>query len=1244
MYLKSLEMIGFKSFPERTKLDFEPGLIAIVGPNGCGKSNIADAIRWVLGEQRPTALRGARMMDVIFSGTDTRKPLGMAEVSITFADCEGTLPTEFHEVTVTRRVFRTGEGEYFINKAPCRLRDIQRLFMGTGIGTASYSIMAQGQIDAILSSRPEDRRTVFEEAAGITQFKADRKEALRKLERTDANLLRLADVIREIKRQIGSLQRQAARARRYQELREKMRGLDLFATRRRLAALDVRLRELEAESGELAGQEAAGQERVAAAEQTAAAVRAEILESERRIGAATEAVAQEEGALQHAREMIRLSEQRIAECRAWAERDSREAAEARELLGQTRTRLAELLSGREELAARHGREAAALESLRQRAAEARQAVEECHAALQARRDEALERERRAARLQNQIAALENRQRAAALQRERLAAEHEQLGRTLESLAGNEEALAATLAGRRARAEADAARLDSLDGERREVAASLHALREESARLDSRLAARRAQLDLLAEQEAGAESFPSGSRLLLDGSNPLRLEEGIVRGPLAAAFGGTAAEYRPALEAVLRAWIDAVVLRHADDAAEVMRRLLRHGGGAASRLVAAAGVPDPPAVEAPAGLAPLRAHVRAAPGFESVADRLLANVFVAATLDDVPRPLPAGCTVVTAGGAVFHAGGCSELWLAEGQSASPLGRRMAIGDGEEEIAGLGRALAELKERLAEGERRQAELAAAVEAARRALEESRRLAAQTEGELQALRRDVERARERHGIVAGELEAAVAQTRESEEEKARLAAALEELTAGREAFVESLAALQKTLAEREGVHGARQQELTEARIREASLAQQLGHLAGQIEDHQARVAELERQLQGRGEGVRSHEESIRKLAGQIEATQAQLEPMRRRAEEARRRLGQWREAREERSRELERAEAALAAERQALEEIRARRGRLDVERAEARVRRQNHLDRVRSEYGLAPEELAATADPDWGAAGAPSPEEAEAAVAALGAELQQMGAVNLVAIEEHKELEERFAFLRAQEEDMLRSREQLTELLRRINKESAELFQATFEQANANFEKMFARLFNGGTARLVLLENAEDPLECGVEVIARPPGKRLQSISLLSGGERTMTAVSLLFAIYMIKPSPFCILDEIDASLDDSNIGRFVQVLKDFLAQSQFLIVTHNQHTIASSDIVYGITMPEKGVSKLVSLRLHDIGRRELEVAAGPPPPEPPTIPPKRRRVRRDEGGAAAVPAPAAPSAAAPAAAPPLQGAAV
>ena len=324
MYLKQLDILGFKSFADRTRLTFEPGMIAIVGPNGCGKSNVSDAIRWVLGEQRPTAIRCSKLVDVVFNGTDTRKPLGLAEVSITFADCEKELGTEYHEVTVTRRVYRSGEGEYFLNKVRCGLKDIKRLFMGTGIGTSSYSVMAQGQIDAILSSKPEDRRAVFEEAAGITKFKADRKEAMRKIDQTEQNLQREADVLREMKRQIGSLQRQVGKAKRYKELHEELRGLDIFLCKGKLQYFNLALegnaqkqRETDQAIIDLTAE-------VNAAESGTQQIHADMHALEERLGSLATEAAAADGAYSRAREVIGVNEQRIAEYRAWRDRDGRE--------------------------------------------------------------------------------------------------------------------------------------------------------------------------------------------------------------------------------------------------------------------------------------------------------------------------------------------------------------------------------------------------------------------------------------------------------------------------------------------------------------------------------------------------------------------------------------------------------------------------------------------------------------------------------------------------------------------------------------------------------------------------------------------------------------------------------------------------------------------------------------------------------------------------------------------------------
>ncbi|MBR1608261.1 MAG: AAA family ATPase, partial [Kiritimatiellae bacterium] len=434
MYLQALEINGFKSFANKTRLVFEPGITAIVGPNGCGKSNVSDAIRWVLGEQRASALRGGSMTDVIFNGTDDHKPLGMAEVSITFADCAGALGLEYEEVTVTRRVFRTGEGQYFINKTPCRLRDIQRLFMDTGIGTTSYSVMAQGQIDAILSSRPEDRRAIFEEASGITRFRADRREAIRKLDATDQNLARLADVIAELRRQIASLQRQASRARRFKELQAKLRTIDLYLTSLRLADLDSRGRALAQAFAAAQAEGNALRDAVEAAESSLETLRRAVAEAEQGISAAVEKAADAHNKRAQADEKLRGGALRISENRAWKERDEAELAQTLSVRdAQEKLRL----DLEEKLAPLDAAAAAALETLE--AARARfdslhGDSDEARAALQRLRDQSVELERTNARLQNELSAAEAADRESILRHERLSSEKTRLEASVRDLA------------------------------------------------------------------------------------------------------------------------------------------------------------------------------------------------------------------------------------------------------------------------------------------------------------------------------------------------------------------------------------------------------------------------------------------------------------------------------------------------------------------------------------------------------------------------------------------------------------------------------------------------------------------------------------------------------------------------------------------------------------------------------------------------------------------------------------------
>ena len=1179
MYLKQLELSGFKSFADKTKLVFEPGLVAIVGPNGCGKSNVSDAIRWVLGEQRPSALRGSKMLDVIFNGTDSRKPMTMCEVSITFADCEGTLPVDYNEVTITRRVFRTGDSGYFINRAPCRLKDIQRLFMGTGVGTTSYSVMAQGQIDAILSSRPEDRRTIFEEAAGITKYKADRKEATRKLDQTETNLARVSDVLRELKRQIGSLERQVAKAEKFKRLKAELRSLDLFAARGDVAALDERLAAIARERADVAAREETAQGDVARREAETAAMRSEIEEREGEINDCAETAAQDAANLEHAKDLISIGEQRIADYRAWADRDSREASEMRTQLVQLEGQISSLGEearrlDMEVLAAREERE-----TVQSRTEDERAQIDAMRRDLQSRRAESMERERRAAFLQNRLVTMDAKQHAADVQRERLTGERDKVQADAEALAEARATLEGVVETLQGREEEAAASVSGAERQLDDLRATIAAGREEMARISSRISASRAKIALLRDQEEHAESFGEGARLLLDSANPLGVPAGAIAGTLAGKFSAPP-EYRTALAAALGAWVDAVLVRGDRDAREIVAVLAARN--APARLVsaepsAAAAAPSP----ALPGLEPLAGLVEFAPDFAVRGADLLSGVFLARSLADVPPEIPHGAMVVTRDGEVFSSAGRCEVWSDEA-GMNPFSRHMEIEDGERLVSSEESHLASLEDDAEDVGRRASATAAALSGARAALDEVRRQLAQKEGELALVERDARRAAERLEQVAAELHLAAARTQEAERERDDVKSELQELIAGREGVIREIEEAQKTLSVREAEFNEFNRFLTEARVREANRVQELNQTNGKISIYKSRIDEINRSLDGRSKGMQSYDENIAKLTRQIEETRAKLGSMRVAAEESRARLEGLKAQRAERGRDLQRAEDSLAAMRQSLDAVRQRHSALDVENTEVAMRRQNRIERVQQEYAISTEEILSSPLPPW-PDGEPTLDVARARIAELNDSIAALGPVNLVALEEFDELQKRFKVESEQEQDLKKAKDELVELIRTINARSAEMFEETFSQANANFEKMFTKLFNGGTARLAIIENPEDPLECGVEIIARPPGKRPQSISLLSGGERTMTAVSLLFAIYLIKPSPFCLLDELDAALDDSNIGRFVQALKDFLVQSQFLIITHNQHTIENSGIVYGVTMPEKGVSKLVSMRM-------------------------------------------------------------
>lgn len=1182
MHLKSLEIVGFKSFADKTKLVFEPGMTAIVGPNGCGKSNVSDAIRWVLGEQSAKALRGSKMEDCIFNGTQNRKPLGMAEVSITFTNCEQVLHTDYHEVTITRRVFRSGEGQYFINKTACRLKDVQRLFMDTGVGTSSYSFMAQGRIDQILSARPEDRREIFEEASGITKYKSDKREALRKLEHTDANLLRLADVIREVKRQIGSLQRQAGKAQRYKSIREEMRVLDLFAGRNRLMDFEKARREGEAQINDLTAHITRAHEEVQTAEEKNVELRETILTVEREISAFMEAGVHAQSKLDRTQDLIRINNQRIEEYRRLSDRDTRDLDELNRQLSDYTSMLTELEEKLVSMKAQRLQTKMELDECTAAYDSHRRQIDNARQRLQQLRDDSLNTDAQASRLHNQLMQIETQERTTLIQRERLTAEKQQITVVSSDYQQRMEKLEQSREMLQSHVEDLNERSNEIEKQKQQARASIQEQQQVRATAQSAIAARQATLDLLTDADEVQSDFPGGSRLLLDAGNPLHADLTTLRGALAQHISAPE-QYTRALETALRSVLDALVVSNAAAA----RTLITHVAAAqqgATRLIAPAGTTIP-ILPVPAGMTLLASVIDTDDdAIRDLINRLLDNVLFVETVGQIPNPVPAGFTVVTAGGILIRDNGVHEFWMGEPGATNPLRRKHAINTARQEILRVEQNATACEKRLQELHTLTQTLDRQTAESRHLLDASQRELSQKEGELQMVTREVKTTAQRLETVTWELDEILKKSGTWDIQKNTLSAQQIETRQRRESISEDISRQNQELQQLETRHSDLQVQLTERRVSFAGTDHRVEQYAAQRETVTTRIKEIENALRGRSEGLRSYSANMEQLQGDVQNAQNQLSDLETAVRTNAERATNLRRSCSSESERLVEMERMLATARVQLEQKQNEKSRVEIQQTEVRMRRQSLCDRITADYNLTLHDIMDTAEPDWGEEGKPGVENAELRVAELRTKLEAMGPVNLVAIEEYQEHEERYTFLSQQETDLLNAKKQLTEMIQTINLTTSEMFRSTFEKANSNFEQMFARLFDGGSAKLVLV-NEEDVLDCGIEIIARPPGKRLQNISLLSGGERTLTAVALLFSIYQIKPSPFCMLDELDAPLDDTNIGRFAEVLKDFLRQSQFVVITHNRRTIATSDVIYGVTMPERGVSRIMSMKFRE-----------------------------------------------------------
>ena len=1214
MKLKALTVSGFKSFADKTGFDFHDGVTCIVGPNGCGKSNVVDAVKWVLGEQSAKSLRGGEMMDVIFNGTAQRRASGFAEVALAFEDAAGVLgqgapPSADGVVTVSRRLYRSGESEYLINNVAARLKDIREMFLDTGVGTDAYSLIEQGKVDTFLQASMEDRRAVFDEAAGISRYKVRRREALRRLERVEQNLLRLTDVLGEVQKRLRSIKYQAGKARSHQEYTTRLRELKSLFSLAEYHRLGGQRRGLQQQADALGDALSQLSAQIDRLETSRTACETEMGDLERRAHELDTRIAEltsQIASCQQRAEMLttraaELTDGILADASRSEQLEARVEANAGELQAQRR-RIQELSVQLAELARQD-------ESLRGEQAEGHTRVESLRQELEDEKNGTIDLLRRTAQLHNEVQVHGLRRENLSTQRQRLVGRADELAKTLEGLLIRRADIQAKTEDIQLLVSDTQRRLDQAHEQQRQLETESTQLTGELSTAQQQHSALVSRQTLLEEMQRRLEGVGEGVRKVL----AARERVPFVRGML-GDFLETDVAHAAVIETAMGETEQRLLADRLEDvlnASETLREILGGAGGvevlALDQLQPAAERTPPAPQDYPGVVARAMDLVRCDPTVAPAVEQVLGRTLIVRSLADaaVIFRTGRGWRFVTTGGDVLEADGRIRIGALAGEMGL-IWRKSELADLQRRRSASGQQIDQTQLRIQDLQQRRrhneeviASLRTAIYEAQTERVECETLCEQLDQQMAELKRNQPLLSEEVRQLAEEIESAVHHEHEAQER----AAEMETLRTQREARV---AELNERLAEAE----KRQQELS-AQITAAQVA------LAEARQKQAGWEEVAERLVRAGEAmaqelaaVRACIEQARQRKGEAEAGSAdarvQMEERLKAKSAVEAEVRENDESRASLQQRMEDIRAQLAADRKRHEETSAQLGNLRVQLSEVEVRVENLIARTNEELGIdLPAAYAAHTQPrpegeppkppldesrDWQAV--------QQEIAELRGKIERLGNVNLDAIAEQDELQQREKFLNDQLEDVRSSQRQLHELIRRLNAESRKRFEESFETVRGLFNELFRKLFGGGKADIVLT-NPEDMLESPIEVVARPPGKELRSITLMSGGEKTMTALALLFSFFKARPSPFCLLDEVDAALDEANTGRFALLVREFLATSQFIIISHSKRTIAMADQIYGVTMQEAGVSRKISVRFEDAGRL-VETAQPQPAP--------------------------------------------
>jgi chromosome segregation protein len=1165
MILKSLSILGFKSFADRVNLNFGEGITAIVGPNGSGKSNIADAIQWVLGEQNVRVLRAENSTEVIFAGSARRKPLGMAEVSLTVDNSAGLLPIDFAEVTITRRLYRSGESEYLINRTPCRLKDIVELFLDTGLGRATYAILTQNEVDIVLSAKPEDRRALFEEAAGIQKYRHRKREALRKLENTEANLTRVHDILAELEAQREPLRQQAEVAIRYHQLVRRLREIEVAALwaqvqeserarertqqeqqrlHRRLLEMNAQMAECESLSQQLGTQiaDAEAELDTLRALQQASLTAYERAESRRAL--IEQRLQNSRDNLNRLREELAENDRRLEEIRQraqqWQERrialqQRVEAVEQQREVARERLRLAEQ----------------ALQQAQQHYVERTQEVVRVQAHLDGLRSRRVEAEQAIQDLQHRIAEAEKSLREAEARLE-----------AAQSLRDKAMATAEVAKREVQRYETE---LQQAQAEVQRRSREAEACARENARLSARLQA-------LLESEAAQEGLFGGVRAVLDA---------VAQGRLTGTYLLVADALQPqepyvtAVEVALGASAQDIITATEQEARLAIEWLKQHARGRATFLPLQLLRPSepPPLLQqcVREGLAIGFASelVQRAPEMERVAQYLLGRVLVAPDFDsavEIVRRYQGWSKVVTLEGELFLPGGAITGGGMPGRATGVVSRKAErsrverdLRAGEEEEERLRARLQEATRALEIAQHRWHEARKQKEQVQQRAMQAGSVLQAIEQEQTAIRQQLQTLQQEHTEQTKrlyELDNEILELEERLPSDTGQAVSPEEISRYRQQRDEAATQLQ----EAEVTLGRLAEQQRALEHERESLAHVQRDLHQQAQNRRARIAELEVQITQDEQALEQTLQELQRIARQREQIEKDFAVRR----EERQNLLQQNLENSERLKELSQQQAALSQQAHELELTLAR---IEMQRTQA-------VTRLWDEYEV---DTSRDTPPDLSQF---TPEIASE-INRLRRDIRQMGNVNTGAAEEYQRLTERYEFLEKQRIDLEAAKEDLLQAIQEIDSSTRDLFLQTFHAVQEAFQEVFVHLFGGGRAELELTQ-PHNLLETGVEIMVQPPGKRRQNLSLLSGGERSLVAIALMFAFLRVKPSPFCVLDEVDAALDGANVEKFAALLRDYARHSQIIIITHNPVTMECADVWYGVTMQEQGVSRVISYR--------------------------------------------------------------